>query len=99
MAEVVRLKQEWLSQLEKEADSTMKPIRPQYIIKVLNQKIADDAVISLDVGENCWWFGRNFQMKKTQKMVMSGQFGYDGFWFAWSFSCCAGLSRDGRLSV
>ena len=78
-AEVVRLKQEWLNQLEKEADSTMKPIRPQYIIKVLNKKIADDAVISLDVGENCWWFGRNFMMKKSQKMVMSGTLATMGF--------------------
>ena len=60
LAEVTRLKQAWLNQLEKEANSSMKPIRPQFIIKVLNDKIADDAVISLDVGENCWWFGRNF---------------------------------------
>ncbi|MCL4430610.1 MAG: thiamine pyrophosphate-binding protein [Chloroflexi bacterium] len=66
LAEVSRLKQAWVEQLEKEADATMKPIRPQYIIKVLNKKIADDAVISLDVGENCWWFGRNFMMKKSQ---------------------------------
>ena len=57
----------------------MKPIRPPYIIKVLNEKIADDAVISLDVGENCWWFGRNFMMKKTQKMVMSGILATMGF--------------------
>ncbi len=91
MAEIAKLKQEWLNQLEKEADATLKPIRPQYIIKVLNEKIADNAVISLDVGENCWWFGRNFRMKKTQKMVMSGHFGNDGFWFAWSFGCCVGL--------
>ena len=79
VAEVVHLKQTWLNKLEKEADSTLKPIRPQYIIKVLNEKIADDAVISLDVGENCWWFGRNFQMKKTQKMVMSGTLATMGF--------------------
>jgi pyruvate oxidase len=45
----------------------------------LNEKIADDAVISLDVGENCWWFGRNFQMKRTQKMVMSGYLASMGF--------------------
>ncbi len=77
--EIFRLKQEWLSQLEKEADASMKPIRPQYIIKVLNDKIADDAVISLDVGENCWWFGRDFMMKKTQKMVMSGGLATMGF--------------------
>jgi pyruvate oxidase len=36
-------------------------------------------VISLDVGENCWWFGRNFVMKKTQKMVMTGYLATMGF--------------------
>jgi pyruvate oxidase len=79
LAEVTLLKQAWLNQLEKEANSKMKPIRPQFIIKVLNDKIANDAVISLDVGENCWWFGRNFAMKKTQKMVMSGTLATMGF--------------------
>ena len=79
LTEISMLKQEWLSQLEVEADPKMKPIRPQYIIKVLNKKIADDAIISLDVGENCWWFGRNFMMKKTQKMVMSGTLATMGF--------------------
>jgi pyruvate oxidase len=77
--EISRLKQEWLEQLRREADSSLKPIRPQYVMKVLNEKIAGDAVISLDVGENCWWFGRNFMMKKTQKMVMSGYLASMGF--------------------
>ena len=79
LAEIAGLKQEWLMQLEREADSVAKPIRPPFIMKVLNAKIAENAVISLDVGENCWWFGRNFQMKKTQKMVMSGLLGSMGF--------------------
>ena len=79
LAEVARLKQAWAEQIEKETNPTSKPIRPQYIMKVLNQKIADNAVISLDVGENCWWFGRNFRMKKTQKMVMSGGLATMGF--------------------
>jgi len=79
LAEIEGLKQDWLNHLEKEADSILKPIRPPYIIKVLNQKIADDAVISLDVGENCWWFGRNFMMKKSQKMVMTGTLATMGF--------------------
>jgi pyruvate oxidase len=77
--EVSRLKQEWMEQLRREADSSLKPIRPPYVMKVLNEKIASDAVISLDVGENCWWFGRNFVMKKTQKMVMSGYLASMGF--------------------
>jgi pyruvate oxidase len=79
LAEIAKLKQNWLSQIEKEIDSTATPIRPQYIMKVLNSKIADDAVISLDVGENCWWFGRNFMMKKSQKLVMSGTLATMGF--------------------
>jgi len=79
LAEVARLKQAWAEQIEKETNPTSKPIRPQYIMKVLNQKISDNAVISLDVGENCWWFGRNFRMKKTQKMVMSGGLATMGF--------------------
>ena len=79
LAEIALLKQDWLNQIEREADSKAKPIRPPYIMKVLTEKLADNAVISLDIGENCWWFGRNFQMKKTQKMVMSGLLGSMGF--------------------
>ena len=79
LAEIAQLKREWLEQLQREVDSSLKPIRPPYIMKVLNEKIADNAVISLDVGENCWWFGRNFQMKRTQKMVMSGYLASMGF--------------------
>ena len=94
LAEIARLKQQWLNQLEKEADPNMKPIRPPYIIKVLNEKIADDAVISLDVGENCWWFGRNFMMKKSQKTGDERHFGYDGFWFARCYGSSFSLSRQ-----
>jgi pyruvate oxidase len=77
--EILNLKQDWNEMLLKEADSSLTPIRPPYIMKVLNDKVADDAVFSLDVGENCWWFGRNFQMKKSQKMVMSGLLASMGF--------------------
>jgi len=79
LTEVAKLKQEWLQRIAKEANAKAKPIRPPYLIKVLNDKIAPDAVISLDVGENCWWFGRNFLMKKTQKMIMSGLLASMGF--------------------
>ena len=39
-----------------------------------------DAVIALDVGENQWWFGRNFKMKE-QRFAMSGYLGTMGFGF------------------
>jgi pyruvate oxidase len=76
---IKKLKQEWLDLLEKEADSIRTPIRPQYIVKVLNDKIADDAIITLDVGDNGWFFGRNFWMKKSQKMLLSGYLGSMAF--------------------
>ena len=72
LAEITKLKRRWVNLLMREADSSKTPIRPQYIIKVLNDKLASDAIISLDVGDNGWWFGRNFWMKRSQKMVMSG---------------------------
>ncbi len=95
--EVARLKQQWLSQIEKEANPTVKPIRPPYIIKVLNGKLADDAVISLDVGENCWWFGRNFRMRRSQKMVMSGALATMGFGLPGALA--AALAYPGRQIV
>jgi pyruvate oxidase/acetolactate synthase-1/2/3 large subunit len=77
--EIEKLKKEWLDLLDEEIGKDLTPIRPQYIIKILNEKIAPDAVITLDTGENGWWFGRNFWMKKTQKMLMSGYLATMGF--------------------
>ena len=107
LSEIAKLKQAWLSQLEKEADAKMKPIRPPYIMKVLNEKISADAVISLDVGENCWWFGRNFMMKKTQKLVMSGTLATMGFGFPGAMAAALAypdrqiicLTGDGGLTM
>jgi len=72
LVEIAKLKGEWIDLLKKEADPSKTPVRPQYIIKILNDKISSDAIISLDIGDNGWWFGRNFWMKSTQKMIMSG---------------------------
>ena len=107
LAEVSRLKEAWLSQLEREADAGAKPIRPPYIIKVLNDRVAGDAVISLDVGENCWWFGRNFLMRKSQKLVMSGTLASMGFGLPGALAACLAfpgrqvvcLSGDGGLTM
>jgi pyruvate oxidase/acetolactate synthase-1/2/3 large subunit len=77
--EIKSLKEEWYKLINEEIDPTKSPIRPQYIIKVLNDKLSPNGVITLDVGENAWWFGRNFQMKKSQKMVMSGSLASMGF--------------------
>ncbi|MBN1195311.1 MAG: rubredoxin [Methanomicrobiaceae archaeon] len=75
---IAAMKDEWRALLDREADADAVPIRPPYIMKVLSGLIPDDAVIALDVGENQWWFGRNFLMKH-QRFAMSGYLGTMGF--------------------
>ena len=72
------LKKEWDLQRDAEADSSAAPLRPPFIMKVLSEVIPPDAVISVDVGENQWWFGRNFRMKQ-QRFAMSGYLATMGF--------------------
>jgi len=105
--EIARLKKDWINQLQNEGNPTLKPIRPQFIIKVLNEKIGKNAIISLDVGENCWWFGRNFMMKETQKLVMSGYLASMGFGLPGALAAALAYPRrqivcltgDGGLSM
>jgi pyruvate oxidase/acetolactate synthase-1/2/3 large subunit len=97
LKEISKLKKNWLNKIEKEANSHASPIRPQYIMKVLTNKIPKDAVISLDVGENCWWFGRNFQMKASQKMILSGYLASMGFGLPGSLA--ASIAYPDRPSI
>ncbi len=78
LKEITEMKKKWFEQLEKEADPNATPLRPPFIMKVLSDILPDDAIISIDVGENGWWFGRNFIMKR-QRFVMSGYLGSMGF--------------------
>lgn len=78
--EIAAMKIAWLDQLDSEADSKAVPIRPPYLMKILSEKLPPAAVICLDVGENQWWFGRNFLMKQ-QRFTMSGYLGTMGFGF------------------
>jgi pyruvate oxidase len=72
------MKGEWHNQLGLEADESALPVRPPYIMKVLSDVIPADGIISVDVGENGWWFGRNFRTK-GQNMIMSGYLATMGF--------------------
>jgi len=77
--EVKGLKADWQEGLEKEADPQATPLRPQYIMKLLEDVATPNAIISLDVGDNGFWFGRNFRMGKGQDLLLSGYLGSMGF--------------------
>ena len=74
------VKDPWDEIRKEEAADTSLPIRPPYIMEVLSRVIPSDAIISIDVGENGWWFGRNFRMN-GQKFIMSGYLATMGFGF------------------
>ncbi len=75
---LTEMKRAWSERLAAEADPEARPVRPPYIMQVLSEALPEDAVIAIDVGDNGWWFGRNFRMKR-QKFVMSGYLGTMGF--------------------
>lgn len=74
------MKKAWNATLDEEASHTDAPLWPPFIMKILSDSVPEDAIISLDVGDNGWWFGRNFRISK-QKFVMSGYLGTMGFGF------------------
>ncbi|RZN39841.1 MAG: thiamine pyrophosphate-binding protein [Methanophagales archaeon ANME-1-THS] len=71
-------KERWYAQLEKEADVRSSPLRGPFIMKVLREVIDPTAIISVDVGDNSFWFGRNFVMTR-QTLLMSGYLATMGF--------------------
>jgi len=77
-ARLAQMKKDWDAQRDREADGTAIPLRPPFIMKVLSEVIPADAIISLDVGENQWWFGRNFRITR-QRFAMSGYLATMGF--------------------
>ena len=73
-------KARWSAQLAAEAGAGGTPLRPPFIMQVLTAALPPEAVIGIDVGENGWWFGRNF-VSRGQHFVMSGYLATMGFGF------------------
>jgi pyruvate oxidase len=71
-------KETWFARLDKEADAEASPLRAPFIMRVLRETIDPEAIITVDVGDNSFWFGRNFVMKQ-QTLLMSGYLATMGF--------------------
>ncbi len=89
-------KARWGEQLRAEAGTGETPLRPPFIMQVLSEVLPADAVIGLDVGENGWWFGRNF-VSRGQRFAMSGYLATMGFGFPATIA--AKLAYPGRPAV
>lgn len=79
LREVATLKEEWNEVLKSEENPNKSPLKFPYIMKELSKHVDENAVISIDVGDNGFRVGRNFPMKKDQELVMSGYLATMGF--------------------
>ncbi|MCY4305132.1 MAG: thiamine pyrophosphate-binding protein [Aestuariivita sp.] len=58
-----------------------KGIHSVSIFQSLSKLVPDDAIFAVDVGNNTYSFGRYFETKGTQRVLMSGYLGSIGFGF------------------
>jgi pyruvate oxidase/acetolactate synthase-1/2/3 large subunit len=79
LGEIADLKHEWGEILEKEETPNKTSLKYPYIMKKLSDYVNNDAIIAIDVGENGWRVGRNFPMKSTQELLMSGYLATMGY--------------------
>ena len=80
-SDVAKRWREW--RLEKERRASLKDERgwmhPARVFEVLGRLTPDDAVITVDVGNNTYAFGHYFESKGGQDVLMSGYLGSIGF--------------------
>lgn len=61
---------DWLAEMKAQGEADRTPLRPQTVPVALQEVLADDAVISCDVGNVTVWMARNFLIR-NQKFIIS----------------------------
>jgi pyruvate oxidase len=82
MNKVSKIKMEWDNWLKRGKSEDNIPISQRRLLAALQDLADEDSIISLDAGDNSWWFGRHFKMNGKQKILLSGYFGIMGFGLA-----------------
>lgn len=76
---IADLKNQWDQILRSDRENGKIPIYQPKVISAIQDLADEKAIISIDVGDNSWWFGRHFKMLDTQKILISGYLGCMGF--------------------
>jgi pyruvate oxidase len=63
---------------EKDAKDLSTPVNPGYVIRTLNRLCAQDAIITVDVGDHTYWFYKRFQCT-GQRCYLSANIASMGF--------------------
>ena len=65
-------KREWLAALQEGADRPGRPMKPQRVVRDLNARLADDAVIAADCGQNTGLTAQYVQIRRGRAFGVSG---------------------------
>ncbi|MEK4306818.1 pyruvate oxidase [Oceanobacillus sp. FSL K6-0251] len=68
----------WWEEMKNDEEQTSTPIKPQQVIHEVQKIAADDAILSVDVGNVTVWATRHFRMKTTQDFLISSWLGTMG---------------------
>ena len=93
LARIQRTKKAWQVSLEDGAKREGQPLKPPRVVRDLNLRLADDAVIVTDCGHNTGLAAQYVTMRADQLFGVSGTLGSIGRWFALRHCRCFGLPR------
>jgi thiamine pyrophosphate-dependent acetolactate synthase large subunit-like protein len=74
-------------------------MHPAHVFAQLSAVTPDDAVIAVDVGNNAYSFGRYFETRRGQSVLMSGYLGSIGFAFPAAMGAWSATKGSGRKVV
>jgi thiamine pyrophosphate-dependent acetolactate synthase large subunit-like protein len=96
ISKIQQLMSQWARKVKSVTSQDVVPIHPARVLKALQEVLPEESVISIDVGDNSWWFGKYFRMG-GQKFILSGYLATMGFGFAGALA--AGFAFPDRKSI
>ncbi len=62
----------WRDQMRAQHDAARDPIAPQYVVGMLDQLAADDAIMTCDSGTIATWAARHWTIRGDRQFYLSG---------------------------
>ncbi len=88
---------QWNELMEERGTRMDSPLKPQVVVRALNEFLADDAVICCDTGSVTTWAARHIQIRKDMEFSASGTLASMGNGLPYSLG--AGIAYPGRQIV
>lgn len=81
----------------REQDDRGNGVNSASVFAAMNRQVPDDAVIAVDVGNHAYSFGRYFETRGSQRVLMSGYLGSIGFGYPAAMGAWA--ATDGKRPI